>query len=61
MMPKLDLLQLDNAERSAETSSFAANSLREELNAERVRMNNLRSHLATAQREVVSCLTLQFC
>ncbi|KFZ63393.1 Lamin-B1, partial [Podiceps cristatus] len=51
--------KLENAKLSSEMSNSAANSIREELNESRMRIDYLSSHLANLQREVTSCLAWQ--
>ncbi|KFV52060.1 Lamin-B1, partial [Gavia stellata] len=51
--------KLENARLSSEVSNSAANSVREELNESRIRIDNLSSHLAILQKEVTSCLAWQ--
>ncbi|XP_069736283.1 lamin-B1 isoform X1 [Phaenicophaeus curvirostris] len=43
--------KLENARLSSEMSNSAANSIREELNESRIRIDNLSSHLASLQKE----------
>ncbi|XP_053910978.1 lamin-B1 isoform X1 [Cuculus canorus] len=45
------LAKIENARLSSEMSNSAANSIREELNESRIRIDNLSSHLASLQKE----------